>query len=250
MQARDRSTFVRLPRADTGAPPPRRRFFTFGDGSDTARPRPGRASSSRRAGVRHAMDHGTWPTTTVAPRSVTRHPTGAGPTSARAGGGRHEGRTDRDDRHRRAARPDRLRAARRRGRRARRLRAPSATRRVLPDARGPAGHARPTPSRRTASTWRASPGPSDWLIDRGGARHGQAGARARPTRTRRSSPASVRAPTSPRYLDGVSRDQIRDFELSPDRVLYRRIAGEAVPAAARRPVVLGRPGDDRREPTT
>ena len=33
-----------------------------------------------------------------------------------------------------------------------------------------------------------------------------------------------------RYLDGVSHDVIRDFELSPDRVLYRRVRGEAAPA--------------------
>ena len=31
------------------------------------------------------------------------------------------------------------------------------------------------------------------------------------------------------YLDGVSHDVIRDFELSPDRVLYRRVPGESTP---------------------
>ena len=32
-----------------------------------------------------------------------------------------------------------------------------------------------------------------------------------------------------RYLDGVPHDAIRDFELSPDRVTYRRVPGEAAP---------------------
>ena len=31
------------------------------------------------------------------------------------------------------------------------------------------------------------------------------------------------------YLDGVSHDVIRDFELSPDRVEFRRVAGESTP---------------------
>ena len=33
-----------------------------------------------------------------------------------------------------------------------------------------------------------------------------------------------------RYLQGVSRDQVRNVDVSPNRVRYRRIAGEAVPA--------------------
>ena len=31
------------------------------------------------------------------------------------------------------------------------------------------------------------------------------------------------------FLEGVPRDSIRDIELSPDRVLYRRVSGEAAP---------------------
>ena len=34
-----------------------------------------------------------------------------------------------------------------------------------------------------------------------------------------------------RYLQGVSRDQVRNIDTSPNRVRYRRIAGEAVPTA-------------------
>ena len=33
------------------------------------------------------------------------------------------------------------------------------------------------------------------------------------------------------YLDGVGHDVIRDFELSPDRVSYRRVPGDTTPAA-------------------
>jgi hypothetical protein len=41
------------------------------------------------------------------------------------------------------------------------------------------------------------------------------------------------------HLDGVSRDVIRDFELSPDRVLYRQVPGDAVPEPPGATTVLG-----------
>ena len=76
----------------------------------------------------------------------------------------------------------------------------------------------------------SEPGDDDWLIDRGAL--GSVRLTVDPGRAggRRSSPASRRPPTWATYLDGVSHDVIRDFELSPDRVLFRRVPGEATPA--------------------
>jgi hypothetical protein len=75
----------------------------------------------------------------------------------------------------------------------------------------------------------SDPGGSDWLVDRG----------ALGTVRLSIEPASTDSPVFAgigpsadvaTYLDGVSHDQIRDFELSPDRVLYRRQSGERSPA--------------------
>ena len=52
------------------------------------------------------------------------------------------------------------------------------------------------------------------------------------------------------YLEGVSHDQIRDFELSPDRVLYRRLPGEATPAPPAEQSFWVAAGDGRAEPTS
>jgi Domain of unknown function (DUF4389) len=74
----------------------------------------------------------------------------------------------------------------------------------------------------------SDPGPSDWLIDRG----------ALGTMKLEIDPAdptaTVFAGIGPTrdvagYLQGVSRDQIRDFDLAPDRVFYRRLEGSTTP---------------------
>ena len=74
------------------------------------------------------------------------------------------------------------------------------------------------------------PGPSDWLIDRGGL--GTVKLALRPADPTQPVFAGI-GPSADvaRYLQGVSRDQVRDIDVSPNRVRYRRIAGEAVPAA-------------------
>ena len=73
------------------------------------------------------------------------------------------------------------------------------------------------------------PGPSDWLMDRG----------TLGTVKLTLDPAEPQTPVFAgigpsrdvaAYLDGVSRDQIRDVDVSPNRVRYRRREGEAVPA--------------------
>ena len=74
------------------------------------------------------------------------------------------------------------------------------------------------------------PGPSDWLIDRGGL--GTVKLALRPADPTQPVFAGIGPSTDvARYLQGVSRDQVRDVDVSPNRVRYRRIAGEAVPAA-------------------
>ena len=73
------------------------------------------------------------------------------------------------------------------------------------------------------------PGPSDWLIDQGGLG----------TVKLALDPADPQTPVFAgigpsrdvaAYLKGVSQDQIRDVDVSPNRVRYRRLEGEAVPA--------------------
>jgi hypothetical protein len=75
----------------------------------------------------------------------------------------------------------------------------------------------------------SEPGGSDWLIDRGAL----GTVRLSIDPGRRDTPifAGI-GPTTEvtEYLEGVSHDVIRDFELSPDRVLYRRLPGEATPS--------------------
>ena len=74
----------------------------------------------------------------------------------------------------------------------------------------------------------SEPGGADWLVDRGAL--GTVRLTIDPgRRTRRSSPASVPPPTWRATWTECSRDVIRDFELSPDRVLYRRVPGRAAP---------------------
>jgi Domain of unknown function (DUF4389) len=74
----------------------------------------------------------------------------------------------------------------------------------------------------------SQPGPSDWLIDRG----------ALGTVKIELDPVTPETPVFAgigpsrdvaAYLQGVSRDQIRDFDLSPDRIFYRRLEGDAIP---------------------
>jgi hypothetical protein len=74
------------------------------------------------------------------------------------------------------------------------------------------------------------PGPNDWLIDRGGL--GTVKLALDPADPETPVFAGI-GPTSDvaAYLDGVSQDQIRDIDVSPDRVTYRRREGESVPAA-------------------
>ena len=75
----------------------------------------------------------------------------------------------------------------------------------------------------------SEPGESDWLVDRGTL--GSVRLTIDPGAEGPGIFAGI-GPTADvaRYLDGVSHDVIRDFELSPDRVLYRRVGGEAAPA--------------------
>jgi hypothetical protein len=75
----------------------------------------------------------------------------------------------------------------------------------------------------------SDPGPSDWLVDRGAL--GTVRLELRPA----DSSTPVFAGIGPanevaEFLRGVSRDQVRDFDLSPNRVFYRRIEGTATPA--------------------
>ena len=74
----------------------------------------------------------------------------------------------------------------------------------------------------------SEPGDDDWLIDRGAL--GSVRLSIAPGRSGEPVFAGI-GPTADvaAYLDGVSHDVIRDFELSPDRVLYRRVPGEATP---------------------
>jgi len=74
----------------------------------------------------------------------------------------------------------------------------------------------------------SDPGGADWLIDRGAL--GSVRLTIDPGRRGTDIFAGI-GPTADveAYLDGVSRDVIRDFELSPDRVLYRRVPGETTP---------------------
>jgi Domain of unknown function (DUF4389) len=75
----------------------------------------------------------------------------------------------------------------------------------------------------------SEPGDDDWLIDRGAL--GSIRLTVDPGRSGVPVFAGI-APTAAvaTYLDGVSHDVIRDFELSPDRVLFRRVPGAATPA--------------------
>ena len=75
-------------------------------------------------------------------------------------------------------------------------------------------------------------GPSDWLIDRGALGtvriEVEAAAAAEPD-------ATVFVGIGPSddvdaYLDGVGHDRVRDVDLSPDRVTYRRVPGERTPS--------------------
>jgi hypothetical protein len=74
----------------------------------------------------------------------------------------------------------------------------------------------------------SEPGDTDWLVDRGAL--GTVRLTIDPGRPDTEIFVGI-GPTADvaTYLDGVSHDVIRDFELSPDRVLYRRVAGEATP---------------------
>ena len=77
----------------------------------------------------------------------------------------------------------------------------------------------------------SEPGDADWLIERG------ALGSVRLTFDPGRSSTPIFAGIGPSgdvaaYLDGVSHDVIRDFELSPDRVLFRRVPGESTPRAA------------------
>jgi hypothetical protein len=74
----------------------------------------------------------------------------------------------------------------------------------------------------------SEPGDNDWLIDRGAL--GSVRLTVDPERSGEPVFAGI-GPTADvaAYLDGVSRDVIRDFELSPDRILYRRVPGEGTP---------------------
>jgi len=74
----------------------------------------------------------------------------------------------------------------------------------------------------------SEPGEADWLVDRGAL--GTVRLRLDPARPETPIFAGI-GPTADvaSYLEGVPRDSIRDIELSPDRVLYRRVPGEAAP---------------------
>jgi hypothetical protein len=75
----------------------------------------------------------------------------------------------------------------------------------------------------------SEPGPADWLVDRGAL----GTVKLELESARREHP--VFAGIGPRedverYLSGVSHDEVRDIDVSPDRVSYRRSAGESTPA--------------------
>ena len=74
----------------------------------------------------------------------------------------------------------------------------------------------------------SEPGDADWLIDRGAL--GSVRLTIDPGRSGTPIFAGI-GPSADvaAYLDGVSHDVIRDFELSPDRVEFRRVAGESTP---------------------
>jgi len=75
-----------------------------------------------------------------------------------------------------------------------------------------------------------SPGPSDWLIRRGTL--GTVKLALDPADTSTPLFAGI-GPSGDvaRFLQGVDRDQIRDIDVSPNRVRYRRITGETTPTA-------------------
>jgi hypothetical protein len=74
----------------------------------------------------------------------------------------------------------------------------------------------------------SEPGDADWLVDRGAL--GSIRLTVDPGRSDTPIFAGIgRTADVAAYLDGVSHDVIRDFELSPDRVLYRRVPGESTP---------------------
>jgi hypothetical protein len=75
----------------------------------------------------------------------------------------------------------------------------------------------------------SEPGPSDWLIDRGAL--GTVKIDLDPARSDPPLFAGI-GPSEEvsSFLDDVSRDQIRDVDLSPDRVSFRRQAGSTMPA--------------------
>ena len=74
----------------------------------------------------------------------------------------------------------------------------------------------------------SEPGEDDWLIDRGAL--GSVRLTIDPGRSGTPVFAGIaRTADVATYLDGVSHDVIRDFELSPDRVLFRRVPGESTP---------------------
>ncbi len=74
----------------------------------------------------------------------------------------------------------------------------------------------------------SEPGDADWLIDRGAL--GSVRLMIDPGRSGTPIFAGI-GPSADvaAYLEDVSHDVIRDFELSPDRVLYRRVTGESTP---------------------
>src|SRR3954447_16690631 len=74
----------------------------------------------------------------------------------------------------------------------------------------------------------SEPGDSHWLIDRGAL--GSVRLTVDPGQSDTEVFVGI-APTTEvaSYLDGVSHDVIRDFELSPDRVVYRRVQGATTP---------------------
>jgi Domain of unknown function (DUF4389) len=76
----------------------------------------------------------------------------------------------------------------------------------------------------------SDPGPADWLIDRGAL--GTVKLELDPARPDDVVFAGIGPSDSvSEFLDGVSHDEIRDIELSPERVVYRRHGGTAEPAA-------------------
>jgi hypothetical protein len=75
----------------------------------------------------------------------------------------------------------------------------------------------------------STPGGMDWIVERGAL--GTVRLRIDPGREGTPIFAGI-GPTTDvaTYLGGVNHDVIRDFELSPDRILYRRVSGNATPA--------------------